>query len=407
MKQKKRKLLLTGVTAVLCLTVLLTGTFAWSSLSQVALNEVNGTINSGGRLHDDFDGSSNKDIYVENYTAAPGTDLIVRVRLREYMEIAAANGTTYRSAPTLGKEDRVDWPLYELPSAGLTKSGDEVMDQESDHFDAAHPYCQWTFGGSTVYVPTANQDNTSQEPDLNGTSANQYADYKTYSVGDTGARKTLTGTVVSLTQWQNELNSECGAYWIYDDSADGDGWFYWGQRLAAGTATGLLLSGIRMNLPDDESATVYYGIYVESQMVTPGEVDVLADRTNTGGGGVSERAGTLLEKLLENATLSIAVSDMEAPEVKEKTMQQEIQEIYEEMLAQEKVEEEAEEAPEEEPENEAEPEEPLGEPDWEEGTVEPLPEVEEPEEEVTQVDIAEPDEAELADETADSEEVSR
>ena len=52
-----------GLAAVIALG----GTFAWQSISQQALNETMATINPGGRLHDDFNGS-NKDVYVENFT---------------------------------------------------------------------------------------------------------------------------------------------------------------------------------------------------------------------------------------------------------------------------------------------------------------------------------------------------
>ena len=70
-----------GLAAVIALG----GTFAWQSISQTALNEAMDTINPGGRLHDDFNGS-NKNVYVENFTK-DGTAIFARVRLDEYMEI--------------------------------------------------------------------------------------------------------------------------------------------------------------------------------------------------------------------------------------------------------------------------------------------------------------------------------
>ena len=49
-------------------TVLLTGTYAWQSLNQEALNEASAVVNPGGRLHDDFDYNNDiKRIYVENF----------------------------------------------------------------------------------------------------------------------------------------------------------------------------------------------------------------------------------------------------------------------------------------------------------------------------------------------------
>ena len=58
-KQRKAASAVTAVAAAAA--ILLTGTFAWQSISQTALNETTGKIvNPGGRLHDDFNGS-NKD----------------------------------------------------------------------------------------------------------------------------------------------------------------------------------------------------------------------------------------------------------------------------------------------------------------------------------------------------------
>ena len=62
---QKRKVISAVTAVVVSAAILLTGTFAWQSISQVALNERTGEVNPGGRLHDDFDGT-NKDVYVEN-----------------------------------------------------------------------------------------------------------------------------------------------------------------------------------------------------------------------------------------------------------------------------------------------------------------------------------------------------
>ena len=83
---KQRKKITTTITAVILSAALaVTGTYAWQSISQKALNEAAGkAMNPGGRLHDDFNGS-NKDVYVENFTKAGenGEPLYVRVRLDE------------------------------------------------------------------------------------------------------------------------------------------------------------------------------------------------------------------------------------------------------------------------------------------------------------------------------------
>ena len=63
---RKRKVISAVAAVAVSAAILLTGTFAWQSVSQTALNEKTGTVNPGARLHDDFDGT-NKDVYVENF----------------------------------------------------------------------------------------------------------------------------------------------------------------------------------------------------------------------------------------------------------------------------------------------------------------------------------------------------
>ena len=81
-KSKNRKAASAVIAVVAAAVILLTGTFAWQSISQTALNEAASGGNPGGRLHDDFNGS-NKDIYVENFGDIP---IFARIQLREYME---------------------------------------------------------------------------------------------------------------------------------------------------------------------------------------------------------------------------------------------------------------------------------------------------------------------------------
>ncbi|MDR0308863.1 MAG: hypothetical protein LBH87_02935 [Coriobacteriales bacterium] len=72
-----------------CLTALLAGTFAWSAISQMALNEnVENDVTPGGRLHDDFNGQ-NLDVYAENYGT---TSIYAKVKLLEYMEVGDGAG---------------------------------------------------------------------------------------------------------------------------------------------------------------------------------------------------------------------------------------------------------------------------------------------------------------------------
>ena len=73
--------------AILSVLLLISGTFAWFSFTQRAINDRSGNINfeEVGRLHDYFDrASGNKDVFAENFGDAP---ILVRVKLLEYMEI--------------------------------------------------------------------------------------------------------------------------------------------------------------------------------------------------------------------------------------------------------------------------------------------------------------------------------
>ena len=168
--------------------VALTGTYAWQSISQKAKNVVVSEGNPGGRLHDDFNGSS-KAVYVENFTAPEegGLDLFIRVRLDEYLEIGEDAGKN------LDDPQRKAEPLVEG-----TDIGDEttwVTHIPNNAADPFHTYWRWNFGGSTVFMPTFNKDRDSLDADINGTfegpdgdpatDADRYDDYHEYQLGET------------------------------------------------------------------------------------------------------------------------------------------------------------------------------------------------------------------------------
>ena len=55
---KKKKTAATVTAATVAAALLLSGTYAWQSISQEAVNVAAGEVNPGGRLHDDFNGST-------------------------------------------------------------------------------------------------------------------------------------------------------------------------------------------------------------------------------------------------------------------------------------------------------------------------------------------------------------
>ncbi|MFQ9798526.1 MAG: hypothetical protein ACLR23_05885 [Clostridia bacterium] len=172
------------VAAVLVVAIALTGTFAWQSISQTALNEVEIGSNPGGRLHDDFNGK-NKDVYVENFS---DSDFIfARIQLREYMETGKDAGTNRDSldreaSPVVAETDINDTSTWTVHTSG------------GAHSSFHNEYWKWTMGGETVFMPTFDKNKDSLAADINGTFAgpdgdpdtdnDRYDDYVEYALDD-------------------------------------------------------------------------------------------------------------------------------------------------------------------------------------------------------------------------------
>ena len=283
---------ITALTAfVLAAAMLLTGTFAWQSLWQHAVNEAqDGGTNPGARLHDDFDGS-NKDVYVENFTnAANGRPVFVRVRLDEYMEFGDTAGVK-------GDAGNAVTPLV----AGADIDNTDTWTTHIPGESVFSQYWHWDMGGSTVYMPTFNKNKDSVASDVNGTYAGSdpsddihFDDYVEYAIGqqqsgvavydndsnseDEGetaieganislfdethtACESLDATVLTMAEWK-AAGSQRGNFWV----GDTDGWYYWANPIQPGTATGKLLDGI--SLIKQPADTWYYGINVVGQFIT-------------------------------------------------------------------------------------------------------------------------------------------
>lgn len=322
-----------AVTAVaLSAAILLTGTFAWRSISQEAKNEIIRTVNPGGRLHDDFDGT-NKDVYAENFFTVNegGLPIYVRIRLDEYMETGEDAGEKRtdpdRDATSLVSGADINnvatWTPH-IPN----QDDPRLCTNGTPHF---HQYFTWDMGGETVYLPTFNKNKDSLKADINGTwegknagDADHYDDYKVYSNGqevpgtaiydndandaedanvDTKpethkATSTQNALVLSMKQWQ-KMGRPVGSYWVYD----ADGWAYWAQALNPGEATGLLLDGIEQT--GDLSKDCYYSINVVAQFATKddwGSTENPVGFYDTTKGTVpSENALFLLNQAADNA----------------------------------------------------------------------------------------------------------
>ena len=316
---KKKKLIAATTAVALSAALLLTGTFAWQSISQTALNEASDVINPGGRLHDDFNGSD-KNVYVENFAE---DEIFARVRFDEYMEIIVNHGGG-------------DAQKTEVVTAGATKEDTTTyVTHKFGETNATDPYWNWVMGGAdseaAYYMPTFNLNKDSLAADVNGVfnganfgitdkdDGNQYANYVDYSEvteksgyeiydGDTnnvdelsqqhGQLKDLTEAVNAIidsgdiTGYEENLvltentvthnaaqvndqtdliamedwDGNPGPFWVYDT----DGWCYWAQPIASGETTGLLMDGIALDGVMDD--TWYYAINVVAQFVTADDV---------------------------------------------------------------------------------------------------------------------------------------
>ncbi|CAD5896357.1 conserved exported hypothetical protein [Carnobacterium maltaromaticum] len=272
-RNKKKSLV---ITAFLALLVLITGTFAWTSFSQRALNEVNGGDDepAGGRIHDDYNkASGNKDIYAENYGEE---DLLVRMKLSEYLEL---DGTPLVSGTT--KAERNSWTPYVLP---------ETTAPTNDY----RSYVTWTLGGEKNFLPTFNTNKDDLSTDAAGDAIDFIVNGKT-ALGDgsqdffkTGevitnpddstqkhaVKKTLTQSKapISMAAWKAlPANEKNGDFWVIDT----DGWAYWANKLKPTESTSLVLDQIKVK--DSIDGTWYYGIDVLGEFVNEADKDEFAN----------------------------------------------------------------------------------------------------------------------------------
>ena len=329
MQSKRKKQVSAVVAAVLVVVIALTGTYAWRSISQTALNEAASGGNPGGRLHDDFNGST-KDLYVENFGDIP---IFARIPLGEYMETGKDAGINKDdpnrdATPVLAGTDINDISAWTVHTPG------------DSHASFHSEYWKWTLGGETVFMPTFNKNKDSLAADINGTFAgpdgdpttdnDRYGDYVNYTLGEqkTGsavydadadeedegeaavegvdietreethaAKATQNATVLSMAEWKAQ-GAPRGKYWVYDT----DGWAYWAEAIQPGEATGMLLDGIELqkNLTD-----WYYAIKVTAQFAT---ADDLGSKTDSDGffqEGMTDDALLLLSGISGNPAVTV------------------------------------------------------------------------------------------------------
>lgn len=312
-KSEKRRTLAVVAVCALAVIIALTGTFAWQSISQEALNENAKEVNPGGRLHDDFNGTD-KAVYAENFAKE---DLIVRVQIREYMEVGQDAGQNKETPDR--KAESLD------PGKTIDKPDEWTIHTPDSCAGKIHNHVNLVMGGQKVYMPTFNLNKDSLKADINGTYGAQFGDYKTYTDGQTTtgdevrdadtndvdeespvegtnittttgqthtAKNTLNGTVKTMAEWVAD-GKQPGDYWVYDT----DGWAYWANPLKPDTATGLLLNKVEMKKKPNNNW--YYGLNVVGQFVT---LDDIGEKDNTGfyadGKAPTENAKELIQAII-------------------------------------------------------------------------------------------------------------
>lgn len=310
-KTQKRQ----SIAALLTLSMLIGGTFAWQSFDQKVTNETAGVDGDvGARLHNDFNGTD-ADVYVENYASASGTTLYTRVRLQEYMELGTHAGlleadlevdqvkntainilrgdTPVSTGSTPDINDKHTWDVY------LHQGNSSLTETIRDYRTINYGDIDNSNKGAKVYMPTFNKDFDSTTADIKGSlgdggsrydGVDSYSTYRTYTIGevvegeasynpqsqvaaDQGsatvteehtARYTQSSYVITMAEWEDQ-GYPIGTFWVYDT----DGWAYWAQGLAPETATGLLVDGITpRQYPDTD---YYYGLHVVAQTASRGD----------------------------------------------------------------------------------------------------------------------------------------
>jgi len=313
-KTNGKKLRASVLAGVLAAAMVLTGTFAWRSISQRTTNKIMDSRNPGGRIHDDFKGLEDKNVYAENFTdEADGAPVFARIKLLEYMEMGEDAGVN------LAAKDRKANPLLwgDRTYVSVNDTSTWKTFDPTDENDPFRKYWDLTFGGSTAYLPTFNKNKDSLSVDVNGTYEGRdgifneddpYSDYEPHASGQKvtkdayydadpedqdeyragvsiapGAggtegvnyikkseehevKSTLNSLgIITMTAWKTAGMPICDR-WIYDDSEDGGGWFYWPKPIMPQTATGLLLDKVGQRMTAGEKS--YYAIEVVGEFAT-------------------------------------------------------------------------------------------------------------------------------------------
>ena len=276
MKRRSKKIL-SGITALICIIVMLIGgTLAWQSTAS-AVNKFFSKVDApGANLHDDFDpyerdedgdivtdeygepvfksGVIDKQVYVEN---TGNTDVYVRVQLWEL----------------LGDESSTNPYQLHMPKSGVVNDcGDEFHDAFGEGINAF----VWTMGnyGEPLNYTSIKESASWDADKLPEQQSNLIADALGGAIADEGViadvkglskdEYTQAGSVRSMEWYMDPTRNTVGkdfVGWVYDV----DGYAYWSQALPPGAATGLLLNKVEVPAAGVQDYT--YNIKVKMEYV--------------------------------------------------------------------------------------------------------------------------------------------
>jgi len=214
-----RKLIAAVLAGVLTAALLLSATYAWyEQTSEVNKFRHESAADKSVVLRDDFNGMGpDKNIFVEN--TSEKTDVYVRVKLQEYMDLTSWNDRTI-----LENQWQTHIPGDPPGESSLLSPSPEVY---HDHF-------VWTMGGPQI----------SYTPAMVGIGGviNIHDEDTWFRLSGDKDRQTPAATVILMSAYKEMTDAQRKAFvgWVYD----ADGWAYWSQPLLAGEATGLLLQKV-------------------------------------------------------------------------------------------------------------------------------------------------------------------
>ena len=251
------------------LSLLFSTTYALSESLQ-GLNRLgSGDSGKSAVLHNDYEGGTDKRIYVEN--SSDDTELYVRIRLQEYMDLESWSDREltdeHWQTHIPGELPQIDNPL------------NSTLAEYHDRF-------AWGMGGEAWYLPS---------PGFSGVENNLSVDG-----GTPYAAKTFNAEVITMSEYQTKTETQKMLFvgWVYDS----DGWAYWSLPLVPNTATGLLINSVT---PDSlaEKLGYYCAIKVTMEAV---DIDDLGMWTTPSG----NEDGLGLPSILDMTTQSeLATND--------------------------------------------------------------------------------------------------